>query len=239
MKRFIIALIFIFWASICSSQTVVFSDGFTNGSNGDNLTTVTPDTAGTSWIQLFNDTSETLTKVTGDLGRISANDLNVGIIYQANYGASVETDMDIEIDINKGDNGADDTLWVIFRWQDINNFGAFWIHQDSADATKLQFHKVVSGTHTALGTPEDTAGTGDVVTVKLRGDDWTVFKNSVEITGLAETVTDLSSAGKTGWGLGAIHSDYSGHDCDVNWEINSFKITEYAASSNNVPSQIY
>ncbi|MHA1400148.1 MAG: LamG domain-containing protein [Candidatus Heimdallarchaeaceae archaeon] len=172
---------------------IIFEDYFTEGGNPD-LENHTPD-IGNSWTKIETINSGGLIAY-GALNQLRSNGTGTSkgslytadITYPNNYYASMT--------MTYGDS-ADDTNTIAVRIQDEDNYYAVRFNTQV-----FQLYKVVGGTATALGSAQGAvASNGDTIKLEIDGTTLTAYINGSSQQ--SETVTDHSSAGKAGVGMGA------------------------------------
>ena len=214
------------------TETVVFEDGFTNGSYFDPLSTIASDTAGTGWIQLLNNTRDRRV-IVKRRDYINPNaDSGGGIIYHANYGTVNEADVDIEIVAKRLSGYSSATIWLIGRYADVDNF--FAVSMTKNTTAKVRLYKIVSGVSTLLGTSATTPSDGDAIKLGMRGSAIKVYINGIEEISVTET--DLSAKGKSGLGWGAVNSDFPHGISRDTTHISNIKVTEYGSGGSSSPA---
>lgn len=94
--------------------------------------------------------------------------------------------------------GTATSIVIPFRWVDVDNFFRLLIQ-----GGQIQLRRVVSGGSTTLATGSSGAwADGDVVSIELAGDTFTVKKNGTAVTGLSD-ITDSTFDSATKFGIGA------------------------------------
>jgi RHS repeat-associated protein len=210
-----------------TSGTVVFEDNFTNGADWDDLTTIAPDTAGISWLGLANSTTVDAYVRQPDAVVAGYYVDDGGYTYGANYGTVNSADVDIEATVTSLDSNSEQPIWLIGRWADANNMFAVAITDNSTNKARL--YKIVNGTATLLGTSSAIPADGNTVKLEMRGPAIKFYIQGVEEISVTEA-NDLTAAGKSGLGFGAVHSQFSTYDAR-NIRASSFKVTEYSTST--------
>lgn len=207
-----------------ATGNVVFYDTFTEASNTA-LQSHTPD-VGLGWTKAYAGTTTNI-QVFGGAGNAGAASAaaNLGVIYVTN---NTFTNPDYEINTNiTGWVPSDDSLWVYFRYTDLNNYYAFRI---SLTATDFRLYKRVAGVLTAIYTSVNIPITNISQILKVR-----VIGNSITLLiddFLFGTYYDdsFSGAGKCGIGLGNTGVGLTTDDMVTSWKLNDFKVQEYVSS---------
>jgi hypothetical protein len=197
--------------------STIFYDTFTEASNT-LLNAHVPD-LGSSWNLTFSNSATATVTVRGGLGQmgptISVGDR--GSYYLTNTTSSFN-DYQITTTIQAFDS-ADDVVWVLFRWQDDNNYYAIrW------SSTIGQVLKKVAGVWTSLGNAIAlSTGTNTTLMVRVFGSNIIIFQNGRWSGTFVDA--DITSGGYFGIGFGNI-GYISGDDVDSTWQINEFKVEE-------------
>lgn len=194
-------------------MALVFQDNFSNTTSNVDLVDQVPDVMGTDWLNLFNDTGIG-TVIWGlpsdDNVGASNNDGDKGILLHANYGTVGSASLDAELGFaNKRDESGKIAL-IVARYIDGSNYIAVTIGLHTDDKVKL--YKVVAGTPTLLATSTNAPSGGDSIKLELRGMTWKVYIGGSQVISVTEAA--LALRGKTAFGLGDVHEDFS--NADVN-----------------------
>ena len=207
--------------------TIIFEDGLA-GSSGTPLDTHTPDTVGTAWTLLQNNSTQNILLSGSGTAATDGDDNGGGLLYSAEP-APAQADVDITLDMIAVDRSSDDSTILVFRYQDASNFYALRITADSDE--KMQLFKVVGGTATLLGTSINSPDQSDTTfKVETRGDSLKVFEDPDQsgAFNLEIDVNDsaIPDAGKAGLGLGNIV--LANDDIKDNVVIGKFKVEAFA-----------
>jgi len=198
-----------------SIERVIFRDQFDEESNT-TLVSHTPN-VGDSWTRLL-----TVNEANAALQVNAANDnlendgvagLSDGVLYTAD--ATYPKDYFIEAQIAGTVESSDDPYILAVRIQDSDNMYALRFNNDV-----FQLYTKVGGTWTPLGSNSNlNIQSGDVIKLSIVGTSLKAYVNNT--LQKSETVTDLSNAGKAGYGIGSVI--LSGNDSD-NQVIDNLKV---------------
>jgi hypothetical protein len=210
-----------FVASNTATGDVVVLDTFTEASDL-LLQNHIPDT-GTGWsrVQVNSATASfTINAATNQL-KPTASTFDSGVIYVENTTLS-HPDYEVSIDLAVQDS-SDDVVWLIARYQDVNNFyGVKW----STSASDCGLYKRVGGVYTRLGSGPVIApatGSSDLV-LRVVGDCITVLNGGiVKIGAVDSSISATGKAGLAGGNIGAVSTD----DFDAVWRLDNFKVRYY------------
>jgi hypothetical protein len=210
-----------FVASNTATGSVVVSDTFTEASDL-LLQSHTPD-IGTGWsrIQVNSATASFTINAATDQLKPTVNADNAGVIYVENT-TLLHPDYEVSMDLAVQDS-ADDVIWLIARYQDVNNFyGVKW----STTAANCGLYKRVGGVFTLLGAipniiPDVTSSN---LVLRVIGDYITVLNGGVVKLGVTDSsITAAGKAGLAGGNIGAVATD----DFDAAWRLDNFKVQYY------------
>jgi hypothetical protein len=210
-----------FVASNTATGSVVVSDTFTEASDL-LLQSHTPD-IGTGWsrIQVNSATASFTINAATDQLKPTVNADNAGVIYVENT-TLLHPDYEVSMDLAVQDSG-DDVIWLIARYQDVNNFyGVKW----STTAANCGLYKRVGGVFTLLGAipniiPDVTSSN---LVLRVIGDYITVLNGGVVKLGVTDSsITAAGKAGLAGGNIGALATD----DFDATWRLDNFKVQYY------------
>ena len=206
----------------------VFYDTFTNTAST-LLESHTAMECGISWTRVWGSTGEGV-EVNSSNQAEATGGSSQGAIYTAE---TTYDSADYIVKANFADVsiGADDSVYLLARVQDVDNMYALKM-QDRDAASSSRLYKKVSGTWTALGTAFTTPGDGAIVELSVVGDQ---IKAIVDGT-TEDTVTDssITATGKAGLAFGGDSElENSGDDMTPSNALDDFEVTtqESAAPS--------
>ncbi|KKW18517.1 MAG: hypothetical protein UY61_C0081G0003, partial [Candidatus Adlerbacteria bacterium GW2011_GWC1_50_9] len=202
--------------------TVVFQDGFTEASDT-TLASHVPDTVGTSWTLLIQNTGVTMRAQATDKVDATATVANAGALYTAD-GTYPSADYEVKITVDVADSG-DDVAILAARVQDASNM---YLVTLSTTAANIDLYKEVAGVWTVLGTSNVVIAVGDTIKLRVAGSNITVYRDDTLL--IAVTDTDITAAGKAGLGIGYVA--LSTDDADTTWDMDDFTVTAYDATLN-------
>lgn len=210
-----------------ASGEIPIYDTFTEAGNT-LLDAHTPDT-GSAWAKAFSNGSAT-GQVFGGLGYLSPPTAynSIGVMY---INSQSLTNADYEVSVNFVAQGsADDTFWLIARYQDADNFyGVRW----STNATYADLRRKKDGVFTILGSIN--SATGSAVELKLRviGNTLTVINGGVVRINFVDTGSAIMSPGLAGLAFGNLVSGGT-DDTNTTWDIDDFKVQYYEGASSYI-----
>jgi len=203
---------------------VVVEDLF-NGAGDANLTTWTPTPTGTSWVLLSKSDSEQIRIIQGAI-RPSSTFTDAHVVYNPLPSPTL-ADVDVETVLVTIPSGGSKPLLVFARWIDANNWYAVKILNDG----NVSMHKNVAGTISEIGAGAAlTLATLDAFNLVCSGSTIELYQNGV----LKDTATDTShgAAGICAIGFGNVIT--STDDVSFDWDIGSFKVTEFISNAKPV-----
>lgn len=210
-------------------ESVLVHDVFTAASA--NLAGRTPDTAGTLWSEVLWEPSIGQFEVRSATGaaRMTENgNVGEGVIATCTP-QPTSPDVDVIIEPSTLPASTVRSVHALVRYQDRDNYIGMRIMDDATQLTRI--YKIVSGTLTELGTSTNQVTAGDFWKLEVRGTTVKCYRDSgggfvEEASG--DTGGDLSAAGDSSWGQGAIPTTaYSGDSPVRSWEISSYKSSEW------------
>jgi hypothetical protein len=217
---------------------ILVEDTFTEASNID-LATHTPSPTGTAWAEL-EDTLGTLTidiLASTDTVKSSANGANVRILYDC---TPVATDADADVEATLTGvpgTGTARSFFLFGRGADANNLLGVLTFIGAAAADKKLFEKV-SGTPAELASGDNGTTAGDKLKLEVRGTTAKLFHDTgAGFSEILSATTAVTAAGKGGLGFGNILT--STDDVNLNWRIDDFKLTEFAANGDVLQAQVW
>lgn len=233
VKRLLfVALFALFLPLQAWAGTLIFHDTFAD-TGGTNLEAHTPDTVGTSWTIVYSTLTQDI-DIVGASSTVKAADnaFNQGAFFSADPDPTA-ADIDVEIDLVSIDPDLDDGIWIPFRYQDANNWYALNM---TGSANHARLYKKIGGAAAAFVGQGTTvlAGT-ETIKIQVRGSTFDLFVDSGSGYGSSElnkTISEISSAGKTGlaWAAWSTDSFIVGWDLSTSNEVTEFKVTEFPAA---------
>lgn len=173
----------------------IFQDHFTEASDTA-LASHAPD-VGTGWSIVWQTGGTSKITVIGstDRAKADATVANSGVVYSADatYGTA---DYEASCVVAAGFTGSN-RGYLIVRMQDQENMYAL---RFSTGASATRLYKKVSGTWTALGSFQADPAVGDTIKIRISGTTLTFYYNGTLKD--TQTVSDISAAGKAGFGMG-------------------------------------
>lgn len=233
MKKFLLSALFALllpWQ--VEAGTVVFHDTFVD-TGGTDLDAHTPDTVGTAWTIVYSTLTQAIEIVGASSTVKAAGDaFNQGAFFSADP-APTAADVDIEVDLEGLDADTDDGIWIPFRYQDANNWYALNM---TGSANHARLYKKIGGAAAFLVGQGTTvlAGT-ETLKLQVRGSTFDLFVDSGSGYGSSEmtkTISEISSAGKTGlaWAAWSTDAFISGWDLSTLNIVTEYKVTEFPAA---------
>lgn len=200
-------------------MATIFTDTFT-GADGTAITSHTPDT-GTSWTNLIRNGGGDMEIATGgatlDCGGIG---LNEGALYTADatYDSANYYTQVTAVNADSGD----DWCWLAVRIQDASNMYACQFNNDSCQLYKT----TTGGGWVTVGTAGAGVANGSVAKLDITGTTLTFYDDGVSVK--SETVSDHSSAGKAGLGVGYL---FTSTDDGSTQEFDNFSVVTTGGGS--------
>ncbi len=202
-------------------MAIIFQDTFTESSDTI-LGSHTPDT-GTSWTNIFQKLGSETLKVnsTDDTCVRETGSTSGGVLYTADVTYST-ADYEVYATIESVET-TDDYHLILARVQDSNNMYAVEFHED-----RFRILKCVSGSWSILDNADaaNILVNGDVVKLKVEGTSIKAYINDVEKADATDS--DITSAGKAGYGMGNVATN--GGDMDTQ-EIDNFNVNTLGAAA--------
>jgi len=207
-------------------------DTFTDGSGQVSLTSHTPDTDGTSWVEEINTGSTLEVDCFGSSGYAGpdnyANTYEVVVTSRPDP-SSAEYDITAELSGVEGSSESGSKPWGLVARFDGTEDDAyiFQLMPDSYAENAYKIFKRVGGTDTELASVDGATVVGDVFKFEIRDASKKVYKNSTEILSTSDnTITDAGSAGM-GWG------DYfpNGDHVRTDYQVTEYSVEEVSSSS--------
>lgn len=193
---------------------VIFQDSFTD-TNGTALTAHTPDT-GTGWTEEEN-TGSGNQEIQSNHVQSSDAETEVRHIYSAQPNPA-NTDYEIELTAVNASSSSTSPVFLVARFADTNNYYSAGVYGDGT----FKIFKKVSGTVTQLATSSGSISDGDTIKFTVDGTSLDISKNGTSQASVTDS--DLSSAGKAGFGLG--NAWVSSDGITTFWHLDDFSVTE-------------
>jgi hypothetical protein len=210
---------------------LLFSDAFTEASTI-TLQTHVPSPTGTAWAKAEDTSGVSDCNVSGagDVAFMGSTNFGGHISYTCTPAPTL-ADVDVEIKQSNSGPGSDQRPWfVMARYQDTSNYYAA-MGYDASAATDKKILKKVAGTYTLIASGDFGEAASDLFKFELRGSVLKWYQNGTER--LSVTDSAITVAGKAGLGFGGL--DVGGDAAVADWELDDFKVTEYAAAGTPTP----
>jgi sulfur relay (sulfurtransferase) DsrF/TusC family protein len=204
-----------------ATGAIAISDTFTEAADT-LLQNHIPD-IGTSWsrIQVNSATTSFTIEASTDTLKPTATAPDNGVIYIENT-TLTNPDYEVSVDLPV-QASSDDVIWLIARYQDVNNFyGVKW----STTAANCTLYKRVGGTFTQLGvTPYINPATGSSnLSLRVVGNRIAVVNGGqTKIAFTDDSLTAAGKAGLAGGNIGVLSTD----DLINTWRLDNFKVQYY------------
>jgi hypothetical protein len=209
--------------SISPTGTIEFQDTFTEA-----VTTALQShipNIGSGWTKSYAGTVTNVNVFSAGYASPAATVANSGVIYTTN---NTFTSANYQVDtlITAWTSG-DDSLWIYFRYIDLNNYYAIRV---STTTTDFRLYKRVGGVLTAIFSSIGLtiAGTPQTLSVRVIGDSITLLLNSVVLGTYYDS--DLTLPGKCGIGFGNTNVGLTTDDMSTVWRLDSFQVRMYTSA---------
>jgi hypothetical protein len=209
--------------SISPTGTIEFQDTFTEA-----VTTALQShipNIGSGWTKSYAGTVTNVNVFSAGYASPAATVANSGVIYTTN---NTFTSANYQVDtLITAWTSSDDSLWIYFRYIDLNNYYAIRV---STTTTDFRLYKRVGGVLTAIFSSIGLtiAGTPQTLSVRVIGDSITLLLDSVVLGTYYDS--DLTLAGRCGIGFGNTNVGLTTDDMSAVWRLDSFQVRMYTST---------